>query len=75
MNFKHLKEVYETYFEHLRFAFPMACRMAWGTFCIGVHALLPFLFVTTGSETICKCYRIVASKLPDKSIDTAPEEE
>ncbi len=69
MNFKHLQEVNETYFEHMRFALLMACRMAWGAFCIGVHALIPSLFVTTGSETICKCYRIVASKFPDKSID------
>ena len=75
MKFKHLKEVDETYFEHMRFALLMACRMAWGAFCIGVHALIPSLFVTTGSVIISKCYRIVASKFPDKSIDTASKKE
>ena len=73
MKFKHLQEVNETYSEHFWFAFPMACRMAWGAFCIGVHAIIPSLFVTSGSAIICKCYQIISVKFPDKSIDTSYE--
>jgi hypothetical protein len=65
MNLRHLREVNETYFEHFRFAFPMACRMAWGAFCIAVHSVLPFLFVTNGSDTIRNCNRIVNQKFPN----------
>ena len=67
MNLRHLREVNETYFEHFRFAFPMACRMLWGAFCIAVHSVLPFLFVTDGSDTIRNCNRIVNQKFPEKS--------
>ena len=62
---QHLKDVNESYGEHFRFAFPMACRMLWGGFCILVHSLLPFLFITTGSDTIKRCNDIVTKKFPD----------
>ena len=67
MNFNHLKEVNETWWEHFCFAFPMACRMLWGGICILTHSLFPFLFVTDGSDTIKKCHGIVCAKFPDKS--------
>ena len=65
MNFNHLKEVNETWWEHFKFAFPMACRMARGAFCICIHSIFPFLFVTDGSDTIKQCHKIVTDKFPE----------
>jgi hypothetical protein len=67
MNFQHLKEVDETYFKHFCFAFPMACRMLWGAFCIGIHSVFPFLFVTTGSDIIRNCNRAINKKFPGQA--------
>ncbi len=48
----HLESVGETYFQHFRHAISFSLTM----FCAGVacsiHALLPFLFETTGSDSI-----------------------
>ena len=66
MNFNHLKEVNESWWQHFCFAFPMCCRLLWGGIRIGIHAFLPFLFVTDGSDTIRRCYRIVNEKFPEQ---------
>ena len=48
----HLQEVGETYPQHLMKAAGFAATMLAGTFACLVHALLPFLFVRTGSDCI-----------------------
>ena len=42
----------QTYGEHCRFAFGFGARMALGGIAAIVHALLPFLFVTTASRVL-----------------------
>ena len=48
----HPASVGETYSEHFMVAFTIGRRMAMGAVVCLVHALLPFLFVTTGSRII-----------------------
>lgn len=49
---QHPAEVGETYLEHLRVAAGFGIRMILGGAACLVHAVLPFLFTTTGSRTI-----------------------
>ena len=49
---EHPASVGETYSEHLRAASGFGIAMVGGGLACLVHALLPFLFVTTGSRTI-----------------------
>ena len=59
----HPASVDETYAEHMGAAFGFALRMLLGSLACLVHAFLPFLFVTTGSETIAELHdRMVAHR-------------
>ena len=49
---EHLREVGETYTEHLVKAAGFGIAMLAGGLACLVHALFPFLFVTTGSSSI-----------------------
>ena len=44
---EHPHSVNETYFEHLGFALWFGLKMTWGGIAAIVHAVFPFLFVTT----------------------------
>ena len=48
----HPTSVGETYAEHCRFAFRFGVRMTLGGIAAMIHALLPFLFITTASRTL-----------------------
>lgn len=48
----HPASVGETYGQHLRFAFVFAARMALGGLAAAIHALFPFLFITTASRVL-----------------------
>ena len=48
----HPASVGEGYFEHLRHALWFSARMFQGGLLCLLHALLPFLFVTSGSKVI-----------------------
>ena len=48
----HPASVGETYAQHCRFAFRFGARMTMGGLAAMVHALFPFLCVTTGSRTL-----------------------
>ena len=63
----HPREVGESYFGHMRNAAGVGLTMAGGAIACFVHALLPFLFVRTGSRTIEKLHERVARR-------AAPEE-
>lgn len=59
----HPESVGESYFQHLAHASGFALRMVGGGIACFVHALLPFLFVKTGSDTIrCLHDRMVANR-------------
>jgi len=68
----HLNDVDETYFEHLvhasRFGFAMIIG---GVACL-LHALLPFAFITTGSDCIHRLYERMVVNRRDK-IDSEVE--
>ena len=57
---KHLRDVNESYFTHMRHAFYF-CRNCLAAFLgLLVHCVAPFLFVTTGSSIISKLYKIMS---------------
>jgi hypothetical protein len=59
---EHPASVNETYLEHLLSALNFGAKMlAAGVACI-VHGLLPALFVTRGSDTICALHERMVTK-------------
>ena len=48
----HPASVGETYGEHFRFALGFGVRMTLGGLAAMIHAVFPFLFVTTASRTL-----------------------
>lgn len=60
---EHPATVGETYTEHLRVATGFGIAMIGGGLACLVHAVLPFTFVTRGSETIARLHeRMVISR-------------
>jgi hypothetical protein len=53
---EHPASVGETYIEHLRSACGFSRSMIFGGLACFVHAIFPFLCVSTGSSTIRKLY-------------------
>jgi hypothetical protein len=62
----HPREVGESYFEHLGTAAGFGFTMVLGGLCVMAHAVLPFLFVQTGSRTMAKLYKRM-TKRSDKA--------
>lgn len=54
---RHPREIGEGYFEHMGVASKVGFQLAGGAIACFVHAVFPFLFVRTGSETIDKLHR------------------
>ncbi len=52
----HPQSVGESYFQHLRHAAGFSLQMIWGGLACLVHAILPFLFVKTGSDVIARLH-------------------
>ncbi len=48
----HPASVGETYGQHFRFALGVGVRMTFGGFAAMIHAVFPFLFVTTASRIL-----------------------
>jgi hypothetical protein len=57
----HPASVEETYTEHMGVAFGFSLRMFLGSLACLVHAVLPFLFVKTGSDTIVALHERMVS--------------
>lgn len=56
---RHLGDAGESYFQHLRFATKVgAVAIGGGLACI-VHALVPGLFITTGSRAIARLNQLI----------------
>ena len=61
---RHLEEANETYFQHFCHAMSFAGHMLFGATACAIHALLPFLFVRTGSSQIAQLYdRMIKQRL------------
>jgi hypothetical protein len=56
---RHLGEVGEGYFEHLRFAARVGAVAVGGGLACFAHALVPALFPTTGSSAIRRVNRMI----------------
>ena len=73
----HPTSVDETYTEHMGMAFGFFLRMFLGSLACLVHAVLPFLFLKTGSDTIAELHeRMVAHRQrhqPGRLADAAAE--
>jgi hypothetical protein len=55
----HPHSVGETYAEHFRFAASFGLRMLGGGLAAVVHAVLPFLFVTTASRAVASLNELI----------------
>ncbi|WP_213769293.1 DUF6356 family protein [Caballeronia sp. dw_19] len=53
----HPAAVGETYFEHLRVAVGFGARLFVAGIACCIHALLPWLFVSTGSRAVVKLHK------------------
>jgi hypothetical protein len=61
---EHPASVGESYFRHLRTALGFGVAMIAGGVACVVHAILPFTFVTRGSETIARLHdRMIANRV------------
>ena len=49
---KHPKEVNETYLEHMWCALKFSFKLEYLAFCAFIHAIFPFLCITTASDGI-----------------------
>lgn len=58
----HPHEVGESYGEHLATASGFGATMVIGGLCVMIHALLPFLFVQTGTSTMKKLHKRMTSR-------------
>ena len=63
----HPSSVNETYFEHMGMAFGFGGRMLLGALACFVHGLLPWLCLTTGSDTIRSLHHRMVSHRATKA--------
>ena len=69
---EHPQSVGESYTEHMGVAFSFGWRMVLAGLACLVHAVLPFMFVKTGSQTIAVLYdRMVANRVRKPLADPA----
>ena len=62
----HPNSVGETYLQHMGSALTFAGKLMAATLCCLVHAVLPFLFVKTGSRIVSELHdRMVANRVRD----------
>jgi len=66
---EHPASVGESYGEHLGQALYFGLRMVFAGFACLVHAVLPFLFVRTGSSAIAELHdRMIVRRVPRRAI-------
>jgi hypothetical protein len=61
----HLSSVNESYFEHMGFAWSMACRCLKCSLALFIHGLFPWWFTDYGSRIIKEAHTIVQEKFGD----------
>ncbi len=63
---EHPATVGESYFEHMGMAFSFAGPMFLGACACAIHAVFPFLCLTTGSETVKRLHgRMVTNRVQE----------
>ena len=67
---QHPKEVGMTYFQHLRFALNLARLTFAAGFASLMHAIFPFLFVTTTSRITQKLHTLLKTRLPEEEMQS-----
>lgn len=68
---KHLKEINETYFEHMRFAQRSGLRLVISGIALIIHGLLPDIFITKASDTMKSITEEIAQR-KEKAKNQAP---
>lgn len=58
----HLDRVQENYFQHLVFAIKISMRVLKIALFLAIHALIPGVFQTRGSDEICALSKIIQSR-------------
>lgn len=72
---EHPAAVGETYFQHLYHASGFGLRMTLGGVACLLHAVFPFLFVTTGSRAVQQLHdRMVVDRHPRRPIAGHPRQ-
>ena len=70
----HPETVGETYTEHFSSAMGFSLSLFKAAFCCGVHAIFPFMFEKTGSESITTLHdRMVTNRSRLKDKDTSAD--
>lgn len=60
----HPHSIGETYFQHFIFASKFGLQMMAGGFACFLHAIFPFVFVTTGSDFLFKLIHEFVARMP-----------
>ena len=63
---KHLKDVNETYFEHMYHALGYTLTFLLLTVTTLIHSILPFLFVETGSKKVQELNKHIQNRLDNE---------
>jgi len=58
----HPASVNETYWQHARFAFGFSATLFFAAMAALIHAIVPPLFETTASRTICKLHARLSAR-------------
>ena len=69
---EHPSSVQETYWEHLAMAGSFGFRLLLAALACSVHALLPFLFVKTGSRMIAALHDTMVTNRARKRAQSGP---
>ena len=69
---QHPKELGESYAAHFRNAAWVGLRMVAGGSAVLIHAVLPFLFVKTGSRTIAALHRRTTGRIDRRDWERHP---
>lgn len=68
---QHPRSIGESYLQHMRFALTYGSKMIAGGLACIIHAIFPFLFETTGSQTAFRLTQGFTKRQHKNSADTA----
>jgi hypothetical protein len=61
---EHPTSIGESYFQHMKFAGLFGCKMLIGGLACLIHAVFPFLFISTGSNLLLKMTHHFIERMP-----------